>query len=220
MGTEMASDQVSGVDQVVANFREAAANQIPFAVSLALNKTANEVVAAEGGHATSAFDRPTPFTLNAFGMSPSNKQDLTASVFVKNIQSKYLEVESEGGPRSFKTFEERFTSDGVPQMMMPGAAMPRDQFGNVSKDKIIQIAQALRQGKSSYFIGKPKGGNRPAGVYLRDKGDKKLSPLMIEASTASYQPRFKFHEVAERTFASKFQQNMLDAWGRALSTMK
>lgn len=216
----MATDQVTGVDQIVANFRDAAANQIPFAVSLALNKTAADIAAAEKTHASAAFDRPTPFTLNAFGTSPSNKHDLVASVFVKDIQAKYLAVEVDGGPRGFKTFEERFASEGAPQMMMPGAVAPRDQFGNVSKDKIVQIAQALKQGKSSYFIGKPKGGNRLPGVYVRDQENKKISPLMIETAAASYQPRLKFHEVAQGTFASKFQQNMLDAWDRAISTMK
>jgi len=60
------------------------ANQIPFATSLAINRTAQKVKVAQEKEIKDVFDRPTPFTQNSLFIKTSNKVNLTASVKLKD----------------------------------------------------------------------------------------------------------------------------------------
>ena len=55
---------------------------------------------------------------------------------------------------------------------------------------------------NNIFIGKPKGGNRPAGVYRRERGNK-LSALFIAQSNASYPAIFPAKKEAEDAIYKK-----------------
>ncbi|WAR46954.1 hypothetical protein [Methylomonas rapida] len=59
-------------------------SQIPFATSLAINRTADLVRKAIVAEMKRVFDRPTPFTLNSLYVSPSNKDKLEAVVWLKD----------------------------------------------------------------------------------------------------------------------------------------
>ena len=63
----------SNMADVMARLEAVSTSQLPFAMSRALNDTAEDVRKAEIAKMQSVFDRPTPYTLNAFQIRPSNK---------------------------------------------------------------------------------------------------------------------------------------------------
>lgn len=218
----MASQVVIGLPKVLASLDDLGKKQIPFAVSLMLNATARDVQAAESRTVMEIFDRPKPFTRNAFGVQYSNKQNLTAKVFAKEVQSRYLLPQVEGGRRDFKTFEERFASAGSAKVILPGKAAKLDQFGNITKAQIKRIAKDLNTsgGAKRFFNGTPKGGKLPAGIYTRVNNNTRIEPLMVFATVATYEKRFKFSEIANATVTEQYEKNMIDAWNRTIKTAK
>lgn len=140
-----------------------AEKQVKFATSLALNRTAQVIKEELKEDMRSAFDRPTPFTLNSLQLTPSTKQRLEAKVWFKNPpriadgSKHYLEPQVYGGGRPFKGAERLLQSSGhLPQgwFAVPGPAARLDSYGNMSRGQIVQILSALRSLPSGI-------GNRP-----------------------------------------------------------
>ena len=65
-----------------------------------------------------------------------------------------------------------------------------DRFGNVPKSTINNIAQNMttkyKGGGFNYFAGKPKGGNRPYGVYRRFATNNRLQAVFIAMPVLTY----------------------------------
>jgi hypothetical protein len=131
--------------------------QLPFAVRRALTDTTKAAVADLRNEMTRAFDRPTPFTLNAVyaakvsGDGPASRY--SASVQIRDFAgkgspaSRWLGPEIDGGARRVKRFESRLDKAGaVPAgtMLVPGRAAPLDQYGNVAGPTIVRILSHLR----------------------------------------------------------------------------
>lgn len=158
----------------------ARASQIPFATSLAINRTAGRVKDAEYKEMVDVFDRPTPYTLNSLYVLPSTKQDLRAVVALKDqgaagkgtAADKYLTPEIKGGGRVLKRFERAFRAAGVlpdGYYIVPGAGAPLDAYGNVPPSFIVKIL--------SYF---KAFGEQGYHANIRDKRRAKLKSQGIE----------------------------------------
>lgn len=167
------------------------AQQVPFATSLALNKTAQLVREAERVEMTKVFDRPTRFTLNSLYINPARKDRPWAEVWLKDTGDaaapEYLKPQIAGGQRGVKRFERRLQDAGLmPRgwVAMPGRGAKLDAHGNMSSQQIVQVLSVLhaqhdiyqretyvsrkraqRKGKQrDYFAVLPnQGGNRFAG---------------------------------------------------------
>lgn len=123
--------------------------QLPFATSLAINRTAQKVKAAEQHEIRDVFDNPTQFIQNSIFIKPSNKFNLTAKVgikdngFGKGIPAiKPLEAEIVGGERRLKRYEVALRSIGVlPEgyLTVPGEGAEIDIYGNMKAGQIRQI---------------------------------------------------------------------------------
>lgn len=213
---------VRGIAELVSNFNEFTANQAPFAMAKALTDTAKMAQVAVTEHINTVFDRPTAFTQRAMAFTPANKAELKSSVFVKDVQASYLVTEMEGGVRGFKTFEEKFTTGGSTKVALPGSGVELNQYGNLSKAKILRIARDLNTtGKTKrFFSGKPIGHDRPEGIYARVNYNTKLAPLIVFATDARYEKRFKFSEVAYETIDKTFVANLQAAWEGAVKSMR
>ena len=133
--------------------------QIPFAASLAINRTAQKVKKKEEHEIRDVFDRPTPYIQNSIFLKPSNKRNLTAIVGIKDIAikgnpaTKILRAEIGGGARRLKRYEVLLRSTGnLPSgyYTVPGQAAKMDQYGNISRSQITQIL--------SYFKSFPEAG--------------------------------------------------------------
>ncbi|MBI0530346.1 hypothetical protein [Sphingomonas sp. TX0522] len=66
------------------------AQQVPFAMSLALNDLARGVVAVEQDEINATFDTPTPFTQKATRIVVATKSRPVATVAFKDVQAEYL----------------------------------------------------------------------------------------------------------------------------------
>lgn len=131
-----------------------AQRQVPFALTRALTKTAQDVREAERGAMRGVFDRPTPFTLNALYLRPATKQRLEAEVWLKGDGSRdnqpgshYLRPQIEGGDRPLKRFEQRLVRAGYMQASeraVPASGANLDAYGNISRGQIVKILSQLK----------------------------------------------------------------------------
>lgn len=147
------------VDKLAGWLSDLQRKQIPFAASVAINRTAELVKSAEELEIRDVFDRPTPLTRSAVFVKRSNKQSLEAVVGLKDYAakgtaaSKYLATEITGGVRRLKRFERALRAVGVlPEGMfaLPGTGIELDAYGNISPGLITQIL--------SYFKAFPEAG--------------------------------------------------------------
>jgi hypothetical protein len=219
----MSKITVRGINEMVSNFNSFTANQAPFAMAKALTDTVKGASKAVTAHIEQVFDKPTPFTKRAMAFTPANKSELKATVVVKAQQASYLVTEMEGGARGFKTFEERFAAGGrSPTLLLPGAGVGLNQYGNISKAKLLRILKDENTSGSAkrFFVGKPKGQDLPKGVYSRVNNNNKITPMLIFATDAQYEKRFKFSEIVNENVNETFVKNFESAWEAAIKTMR
>ena len=218
----MANVQITGLSELLRNMDAVAKQQAPFAIARAMTATVRRAGDAETAHIAAVFDRPTPFTRRAIGTTAATKNNLVASVFVKDAQTAYLFPQAEGGARGFKTFEEKFASGGVTKVALPGRGVALNQYGNVSKARIKRIARDLNIAGTAkrFFSGRPRGQDLPAGIYARVNNNKLIVPLLVFADAAIYRKRFQFSEIGMATITAEFEKNMVAAWELAMSTAR
>ena len=130
------------------------AEQVPFAMSLALNALATGVAAAERDEVAKTFDKPTRFTANAFRIQVATKTRHVAIVAIKDIQAEYLRPYVVGGDRSL----------GTKRGMLAPRGVSLNQYGNLIKGKLASL-----RGKPGVFIGPvtTKSGKVINGVWQR-----------------------------------------------------
>ncbi len=142
------SIKVEGLDALKNKLNSLPQKQIPFAIALALTRTAQDVKQAEYMEMQKVFDRPTPWTLRSLYIKPATKQNLEALVGFKDTSSNrvttlpFLPPEIHGGERQMKRFEELLNRIGILPYGMyvtPGSGCPMDQYGNIPRSLIIQI---------------------------------------------------------------------------------
>lgn len=156
----MASVEVRGMDQLLRGLNELQREQLPFAMAktltelavIAKDKTVNEM--------QSAFDRPTPYTLNALTTRKATKTELVSKVELKDSAQRsnshhYLNPQVQSGNRWFKKLEGLLLAKHIlpaGYFIMPGSGAGLDAFGNISRQQITQIL--------SYFDLFPETGAR------------------------------------------------------------
>jgi len=222
--------------------------QFPYAVAVALTRTAKDAQPAVRSAMQQAFDRPTPYTLNSTYVTPAKKTDATpmADVFFKTDASKgtpaakYIYPEVYGGQRNQKRYERALRAARVlpaGMMTVPGAGVKLDAYGNMPAGLINAMLSQLganpdayqnstsskrsrrtRKVRGQFFVGRPGGGHLPLGVYLRN--GRKLSPFLIFISSANYHQRLPFRETVERVFDERFYLNFDAALASAIATAR
>jgi hypothetical protein len=171
-----------------------------FGIARGLTMTAKQTSQKLSTEMPSIFDRPTPFTRQAFAITSATKSTMKASVFVKDLQAQYLQLEETGGARA-------------PQ---PGSPinLPVEQrtnaYGNIARGAIGRAKQLPNTFVSN---GSGRTGHLPPGLYQRlgnakvkGKGSRRgrkvttgrgkqktrLKLLVAFEKQAAYQPRFGF----------------------------
>lgn len=143
----------SNVDQVAAQLDDTRRRQLPFALSLAINRVAKSIADEERAEMRRIFDRPTPYTIGALRVAAATKQSPTARVWFKDETSKgtpadrFLLPQVEGGARSHKRFERALQRIGIlaaNEYAVPAAGAKLDAYGNMSRGQIVQILSYLR----------------------------------------------------------------------------
>lgn len=215
--------------------------QIPFALSLAVNRTAQAVKAGLRDEMARVFDRPTPFTLYALQLTPGNKAMPEATVWIKDAarygERHYLLPQVMGGSRDMKRSERHLGSYWVPGLGTRGGANVgslQDKYGNLRPGLVTEILaytgthpdlhsrlsdaslkRNKRWRKYAYFIEWKDG--KPVGVMMRiGKGDPRTVLHFIKSPT--YKQRFDFYGVGHRIARQAGPKALADAVQQAIKT--
>jgi hypothetical protein len=169
--------------------------QLPYIASVALNRSLTPVVQGLRGEMQDRFHDPVPFTLNSIRTKASNKQNLTAEVYISydgqkgNAPEDYLKPQIQGGQVFETRFQRRLVRNGFMQVgnyMQPLNNSPAANLGPNGRIRASQYVQALYgiQAMSdviarTQFMGiygtKGKPRYRTAGTYM-------LVPTGVEKS--------------------------------------
>jgi len=199
--------------------------QLPFSIAQAINASVQGSKFIAGSKQKSALntlagssrrylDRPKPSTQKGFRATVAKKSTLTSVIKTKDRpynQDRYLGGSIFGGDSKQKydaIFVRHSTAKNIPanSRLVPTTAVKRDRYGNITKTTINKIYKSIgtaRNTGDNVFIGKPTGGNRPAGVYRRERGNK-LRALFIAQQSVNYNPIFPAKKEAEGAIRKTF----------------
>ena len=197
--------------------------QMPFAVSQALNKTGFDVRRKLNEGTVTHFNasgKPTRFTQTAFVVERGNKADPTVLVGAQANRD-FFGPQIRGGQRYPKGFEGYLR--GLSGGTLTGRVVPtkhaRDVRGNPRRVLFGQIARKLSTtDRGGFFIGTPKGGGRPAGVYRRSRGQ--LYAMFVEVPDPTYAPRFPMERIGTAEIQRVAPSYLRSSLERALATAR
>lgn len=218
------------ISDIAASVRDVPARMVPYATATALTRTAQYAAKTElPAEMRKVFSNPVAYTLNALRIEPATKDTLSARVMVKTEASgiapeKFLLPEVEGGERKHKRLENALRYAGVlraTQFAVPGTGLPLDAAGNVRGSDVRTILTALqglrggvgakgqRAGKgrklaNDLFVGKPRGGDRPDGIWRRE-GSRIRALFVFTDQAPSYSQRLDFSGVVQRVALDRFR---------------
>ena len=184
--------------------------QVPFATSLALNMTGDDVAQSVTGAMKQYLDRPTPFTLNAFMTKggrfkgiKAKKNKLVATIIPGAAQAEYLKYQIIGGVRNPK----------AKKIAIPTSNARLNKYGNIPNRKSGLIKKPSKQ-----FIATIKG---VTGVWERyGRGGKQIRLIHGFEDNVTYQPRFPMFQIAAKTVNRRFNKNFAKALSIAMQTAK
>lgn len=198
--------------------------QLPFAASQALNSTGFDIRNSLKGASRQYFDQPTPFIQNAWRVDRSTKRSLVVTIFPEAKREPYLRANITGGRRGTKPFEAKFlgeASSAIPSgsKLIP-AAINRNAAGNVSLAALKRISQQIGQpGRNGVFVGTPRGGGRPPGVYQRAARGR-LKPLFLAVPSATYRPIFPIADIGTKVAERRFYTYLASSLEKALASAR
>ena len=230
----------ASIADVIASVRGVQSYMVPYATATALTRTAKHAAdKALPDEMRSVFGNPVPYTLKSLRVEPATKDNLSARVMVKNTgeggvaPENFLLPQVDGGSRKHKRAEAAMRYAGVLRgghFAMPGEGLSMDANGNVRGAEVRTILTALkniraasstgkklRKGgrlKNDLFVGKPRGGSRPEGIWRREGGSGqgkkegygRIRPLFIFTSQApQYGRRLNFDGVVQRVAQERFE---------------
>ena len=210
---------------------KAVQKQLPFATSVALNNVAFDARKAINAGTKGAFHVPVKFTQNAFLVQKSKKKSLAAFVYAQDKAGKdrarYLRFGIAGGTRPQKGmdvfFERGVPNDGtIPagSYFMPTSLVKTNASGNVTQATLRRISKGISgDPRGGFFIGTPRGGNRPPGIYRRSR--EQLFPYFIATTDRpDYTGRFNIESIGAKVIEWRFGIHFNQALSKALSTAR
>ncbi len=231
-------------DKLQRRLKQIHRKEIPFATSVALNRTAQKVKQAEIAEMKRVFDRPTRWPLQGLHVVDASKENLEASVHFKDFAGKgvpagrYLHAQVYGGPRRQKSSEKQLQAAGTmgnAGYWVPGPGAPLDAHGNVPGSVINRIlsqvkarqdpsqnetARSRKRNKRAprYFAIGP-GQRLTAGIWERQGKQIKLVLIFVPRAP-QYDKRFDFYGVANRTMKKVFPKEFSRAFKSAIKTAR
>lgn len=196
----------SDIDKAIKQVGKFYAQQVPFAASVALNNTANDIRKVEQGAMHRDLDRPTKTTVGGVRVSRSSKRKLEAVVFIIPHINKFIRHQIHGGSRA-----PRGKVEAVP------VRIRLNQYGNIPGRRKHKLAKLIS--KPDTFSGTIKG---VSGIWKRGKGRNRhrVTLLVAYEPRVQYHPRFDFYGHAERTAGRRWNRNMNRALQNAIRTAR
>lgn len=193
---------VHNIAELERGLSDVARRQIPFAVSVGLNRTLGDIKKNEDKRLAKVLDKPTPFTLRAFKVTRSTKRRLSGSIEAREIQGAYLKYAEDGGERHPKG-----------RAIVVPVRQRRNKYGNMPKGAVPKMLA-----RPDTFSGAPTGRPGAGGIYQRTKSGLRL--MVSYASSAGYEARLRFLETAKKTAAARLAVNVERAMREAIRTAR
>jgi hypothetical protein len=134
-------------------------NSVAFGIARGLTQVAKLSATTVTAALPADFDRPNPFTMQGISFTPATRDSLIATVFVKDAQAAYLELEETGGSRT--------PQPGSP-INIP-VDLKTNAYGNIPRGRIAALKAS---GRTFIANGKGKNPKLPPGLYARPKYQK------------------------------------------------
>lgn len=181
--------------------------QVPFAASMAINMTADDVAQEVTKQMDRYLDRPTPFTKKAFLTNAgkfkgkrATKNRLAATIIPGAAQARYLSWAIFGGTRN----------TGKAKNVIPSTTSRLNKYGNLpGKRKGLTT-------KPGHFEAEIGGVH---GVWQRYKNGK-ISLVALLNDKATYRPQFPIFKIASQVTSKMFGRNFDKAMRQAMRTAK
>ena len=191
---------IRGLPELQSMLRNLAEEQVPFAISSALNSTAFALMPISKQRLQTAFDRPTPLVQKATRVEKATKQNLTAKVLIDPKRAPVLRRHEQGGPRGDQRLERFLREKGwLPGgwRAVPSDRMPLNSYGNPKQAEVTKIINGLprlggvKGATRRYFVIQPPAGELSPGIYrtLSRSSGAAIMKLYHFASRAEYQAR-------------------------------
>lgn len=206
----------TNVDEILDRIGTVQTEQLPFAAARALTFTAREAAQSINTAMADVFDQPVAFTRSAVTFTGATKQNLTATLVVKDAQAKYLGVQARGGVLKRSRTSVQVNVGGV--WFVPASKDILNASGNVPRGWIGRVTANKAKYHVGYAGGKKSGGP-VLGIWEKRAGGG-LKLLMIAKSEVKYSKRFDFVGQARRIFDSRFAVQFEDAMREAIATAR
>lgn len=177
-----------------------AEKQVDFALAKSMTKTVQDARQDLMAALPKVFDRPVPFTLRGIGYTPASKATLTATVFIREAQAKYLDIQVKGGIEHPKR-----------RALLSPRAVPLNQYGNLPRNKVKQLLA-----RRNVFSGTVRG---IAGIWQR-VGMTKVKLLIAYKTERQVKPHFDFYGIGRKSIEKNFEPNFQQALRQALATAR
>ncbi|MCK4499522.1 hypothetical protein KAU11_03445 [Candidatus Babeliales bacterium] len=214
--------------------------QTRFAGALAATNTAKIVREGLKDEMRDSFDRPTPFTINAFYIRAAKKADKipTAKVEIKDSPSRYyLKAQIHGGSRYRKRTEHLLTNAGIlprGQYVVPGRGVRLNKYGNMTRGQIQRMLSNLNaqhdkhanttdESKRKFFVSTNSGSTRGfhAGIWERSPAGRKIKPFLMFVKKPTYEAGyFDFFYASEQIANDNIKIEFKKAFKHAIKTAR
>ncbi len=182
----------------------AVARKVPFAVSQGINKTLKDATREVIRQIPLKLDRPKTFSAKqAIAQTYTKKSENphAASIFIKDIQAKYLKWQIEGGTQ---TRQEHPVSPVNIKLTKKHGSIPNLKGGKVFKTRIA---------KGKHFVAKIRGITGLWLRYGRTKGKKRpkggVKLVLAIRDTKKYEKgRLPFYKISEGVIKSKLPKHI------------
>jgi hypothetical protein len=221
--------RIGSMRALIDELRDIPKKVIPYATATALTRLAKTVQGEIVKEMPNAFDRPTPWTLNALRTQPATAKKLEARVEVKNVSvggsikpENFILPGVFGGPRKEKRFEKALRYQGV---LRPGERLVAldetiaDAYGNPPRALIESILNRFKVPPSGRRKAPGKGGKNSAPFFvvtskrgprllLRREGKGGTSNVrslfVMARRLPKYRRRLDFHGIARKVSEENF----------------
>jgi hypothetical protein len=229
----------TNVIDVREQLKDLAANQMPFAVALALTRTAYNAKELIKQRLPGILDRPTPWTLNALYVVSAKKDQLWTTLEYRQWASKgtpsgrVMEHHAYEGPRvrRSKRSEVLLRQKGVlksDEYLVPSRLAKLNAYGNVPGSYMMKMLSSLQamtstsqnstaKAKKTAFFATRRSGT--VVIYER-RGKTKIRPVFIGIGTPHYKAVFDMDGLIEIAFNRTFEYNLQAAMEQASATAK
>jgi len=189
--------EIRNLPEVRQMLGDLADEQLPFAMSVAINRTLFKLRETSAERIKTVFDRPTPGTQKATIVTKTTKKNFNGRLSIAGPKTQLFRVHESGLQRNPVGFEVKL---GLPAnwFAVPTKNMPLNQYGNQLPAKKAQILKAKSLGnrgrREFLFIGVSSSGfdiisgRLSPGIYETKRGSNELIKLYHYIKKVEYKP--------------------------------